>query len=78
VHEAALQLWSLSALRHEIRVGSVVVDPKDSEFAIAHPEERVVEMYVDRGAVKLDIHHGNWFGTPGARRAQDIAIAFKP
>jgi ubiquinone/menaquinone biosynthesis C-methylase UbiE len=71
-------LGGLAALKHEIQEGCLVVDPKDPEYVIAYPEERVVQMYTERGFVKLDIRHGNWCGTPGARRAQDIVIAFKP
>lgn len=71
-------LAGLSGLKYEIDEGCVVARREDPEFIIAYPEERVVAMYEKLGFERLDIRHGKWCGTPGAERAQDIVIAFKP
>ena len=71
-------LGGLSALKHPFQDGCLVVDPQDPENVIAYPEELVVKIYKERGFEKLDIRHGSWCATPGAARAQDIVIAYKP
>ncbi len=61
------------------REGSMVVDPRSPERAIAHPVERLREAVLDAGLDLPDgVRLGGWLGPAGYAGAQDLFVACKP
>ena len=60
--------------------GTLLVDPRIPEAAVAHPVVRVKSLFAENG-LKVDderIYRGSWTGRSGARSYQDLLIARKP